>query len=77
MDQLETYTTSDLYLGAYLKLRGHKMLVEKNKNKAVFIFEKSDKVQEDVNEYLNDGGECSPLLYTNSIKHLKNLLYNL
>lgn len=77
MEHSETYTTSDLYLGAYLKLQGYKMTVEKNKNKAVFIFEKSDKILDDVTEYLNDGGKCSPLLYTNSIKNLKNLLYNL
>jgi hypothetical protein len=77
MDQEEKYTTSDLYLGAYLKLKGYKMTVEKSKNKAIFVFEKTEGLQEEVNNYLNESGSCEPLLYTNSIKNLKNLLYNL
>jgi hypothetical protein len=77
MENEEKYTTSDLYLGAYLKLKGYKMSVEKNRNKAVFVFEKNDELQKEVNNYLNEEGSCEPLLYTNSIKNLKNLLYNL
>jgi hypothetical protein len=77
MEQEEKYTTSDLYLGAYLKLKGYKMTVEKNRNKAVFVFEKNEGLQEEINNYLNESGSCEPLLYTNSIKNLKNLLYNL
>ena len=44
MEQLEKYTTSDLYLGAYLKLEGFKMTVEKQRNKAIFIFEKTEEL---------------------------------
>jgi hypothetical protein len=77
MEQGEKYTTSDLYLGAYLKLKGYKMTVEKNKNKAIFVFEKIEGLQDEINNYLNESGSCEPLLYTNSIKNLKNLLYNL
>ena len=77
MEQEERYTTSDLYLGAYLKLKGFKMNVEKQRSKAIFIFEKTEELQQEVNNYLNESGSCEPLLYTNSIKNLKNLLYNL
>jgi tRNA pseudouridine-54 N-methylase len=77
MSEEEKYTTSDLYLGAYLKLKGYKMTVEKNRNKAVFVFEKHEGLQKEVNNYLNESGSCEPLLFTNSIKNLKNLLYNL
>jgi hypothetical protein len=77
MSEEEKYTTSDLYLGAYLKLKGYKMTVEKNRNKAVFVFEKNEGLQKEVNNYLNESGSCEPLLFTNSIKNLKNLLYNL
>jgi hypothetical protein len=77
MEQETNYKTSDLYLAAFLKLKGFKMSVEKNKNKAIFIFEKTDELTVLVNDYLNEGGSCEPLLYTNSIKNLKNLLYNL
>jgi hypothetical protein len=77
MSEEEKYTTSDLYLGAYLKLKGYKMTVEKNRNKAVFVFEKNEGLQKEINNYLNESGSCEPLLFTNSIKNLKNLLYNL
>jgi len=53
------------------------MTVEKSKNKVIFVFEKTEGLQEEVNNYLNESGSCEPLLYTNSIKNLKNLLYNL
>jgi hypothetical protein len=33
MEQEEKYITSDLYLGAYLKLKGFKMIVEKKPKK--------------------------------------------
>lgn len=77
MEQNSKYITSDLYLGAYLKLKGYKMIVEKDKNKANFNFEKCDELYEDVSKYLSGDASCDPLLYTNSIKNLKNLIYNL
>lgn len=77
MEQETKYKTSDLYLAAYIKLKGVKMEVEKNKNKGVFIFDRTEDVMTHVSDYLSESGECSPLLYTNSIKNLKNLLYNL
>ena len=77
MEKENKYTTSDLYLTAYLKLKGFKMVVEKNKGKATFIFERTDEIVKEVTNYLNEAGSCEPLLYANSIKNLKNLLYNL
>ena len=77
MERENKYTTSDLYLTAYLKLKGFKMVVEKNKGKATFIFERTDEIVKEATNYLNEAGSCEPLLYANSIKNLKNLLYNL
>ena len=71
------YTTSDLYLTAYLKIKGFKFLVEKVKNKANFIFVESPELISTVNEYLTENGSCDPLSYANSIKNIKNLLYNI
>lgn len=73
----ELYKTCDLYLSAYLKLEGHVMTIEKNKNKITFVFEKTERLESQIMDYLNEKGQCSPLLYTNSIKNLKNLIYNL
>jgi len=71
------YTTSDLYLAAFLKLKGNKMSVEKNRNKAIFIFDRSEELNNLITDYLSGEGSCEPLLYANSVKNLKNLLYNL
>lgn len=77
MEERNRYITSDLYLGAYLRLKGYKMMVEKDKSKANFNFDISDDLYKDVSTYLSGDATCDPLSYTNSIKNLKNLIYNL
>ena len=76
MSPIEKYITSDLYLTAYLKVKGHKFIVEKIKSKSNFVFDLSEELISDVNDYLSENGQCEPLAYTNSIKNLKNYLYN-
>lgn len=73
----EDYITSDLYLAAFLKLKGHKIKIEKTKNKVNFKFNKTPELEVMVSDYLMESGSCEPLLYANSVKNLKNLLYNL
>ena len=77
MSEIKIYKTTDLYLAAFLKLKGKKLSVEKNKGKAIFSFEENDVLTKLVNDYLIEEGTCNPLSYTNSIKNLKNLIYNL
>ena len=76
MSEEKKYITSDLYLTAYLKVKGHKFTVEKIKSKSNFVFDLNDEIISDVNDYLSENGQCEPLAYTNSIKNLKNYLYN-
>ena len=76
MDNQKTYVTSDLYLTAYLKIKGHRYNVEKLKSKSTFIFNESPELISDVNDYLTENGNCEPLTYTNAIKNLKNFLHN-
>jgi hypothetical protein len=77
MSEEMKYITSDLYLTAYLKVKGHKFTIEKIKSKSNFVFDLSEEVVSDVNDYLSENGQCEPLGYTNSIKNLKNYLYNI
>lgn len=77
MEETKIYKTNDLYLAAFLKLNSQKLRVEKVKGKANFIFNETEELQKLVNEYLTEEGNCNPLSYTNSIKNLKNLIYNL
>jgi len=58
-------------------VKGNKYTVEKNKTKSNFIFNETPELLSNVNEYLTENGSCEPLAYTNAIKNLKNLLYNL
>lgn len=76
MNEEAKYITSDLYLTAYLKVKGHKFSVDKVKSKSNFIFDLNDKIVVDVNDYLSENGQCEPLNYTNAIKNIKNYLYN-
>ena len=77
MSETITYVTSDLYLTAYLKIKGFKFTVEKIENKSNFIFEQTQDLLSYVNEYLTETGSCEPLAYTNAIKNIKNLLFNI
>lgn len=70
------YATSDLYLTAYLKTKGHKSKVEKLGSKSNFIFDESSELLSDVDDYLNETGSCEPLAFTNAIKNIKNILFN-
>lgn len=76
MENEKKYVSTDLYLVAYLKTKGHKFNVEKVRNKSYFSFIESTGLLLDVNEYLTGNGSCEPLAYTNAIKNIKNLLFN-
>ena len=76
MNPENSYSTSDLYLTAYLKIKGHKFTVEKTIKKSTFVFVSSPELLFNVDEYLTETGSCEPLAYTNAIKNLKNLLFN-
>ena len=76
MNPENSYSTSDLYLTAYLKIKGHKFNVEKTIKKSTFVFVSSPELLFNVDEYLTETGSCEPLAYTNAIKNLKNLLFN-
>jgi len=77
MTESKTYDTSDLYMTAFLKLKGQKFTVEKVKNKVIFKFTNTEELGKHVSDYLTESGSCEPLLYSNSIKNLKNLIYNI
>jgi hypothetical protein len=73
---VDTYVTSDLYLTAYLKVKGFKCKVIKEGNKSKFVFDNTPLLSAHVDEYLTENGTCEPLAFTNAIKNLKNLLHN-
>ena len=54
MSEVKTYNTSDLYLSAFLKLKGQKFSVEKDRNKVIFKFNESEELNKHVTEYLTE-----------------------
>lgn len=72
----KNYKTSDLYLTAFLRLKGYSYEIEKNRNKIFFVFQESANILKDVNDYLMGNSNCDALSYSNSIKNLKNFIYN-
>jgi len=72
----DIYVTSDLYLSAYLLVKGHSYTFEKSGKKTLFHFVLTPDLDVNVNEYLTGKGLCEPLAFSNAIKNLKNLLFN-
>jgi hypothetical protein len=70
------YTTTDLYLTAYLVARGnHLDSFERNNGKTTFRLIEKDGLDEIIREYYADCGLVSGLRMGNTLKNLKNLLY--
>ena len=76
MKNNKTFKTTDLYLTSFLKMNGFKFNITKTNKVITFSFEETEKLKELINDYLTGNGTCEPLLFTNSIKNLKNLIYN-
>ena len=70
------YVTKDLYLSAYLIIKGQKFKMNKEGKTVNFEFTMTDEIMYYVNEYLMGNGSCEPLSFTNAIKNIKNLIYN-
>jgi hypothetical protein len=73
---VNTYSTSDLYLSAFLKARGMRLKDKfRNGNKFVFIFDDRDDRKELIQEFFNDG-TVSITAFKNAIQDLKTMVFN-
>ena len=76
-DQKITYGTVDLYLGAYLKASGIKLIdIDKSGRRTTFLFEDSPKTQKLIKNYYDDG-EVKVSAYNHALKDLKAIIYNM
>ncbi len=73
---MDLYTTTDLYLTAYLKTKGFKYTISREGSRTKFVFENSVELLKCIDEYLTENGSCEPLSFTNAIKNIKTLLHN-
>jgi len=74
---MKTYSTSDLYLSAYLKSRGMKIVdKEIDGRRTTFIFEDVANREELVQDFYNDG-PCSVTRLIHAIQDIKAIVFNL
>lgn len=72
----DTYRTSDLYLSAFLKAKGLRLLdKQRSGNRFIFIFDDRDDRKELIQEFFNDG-MISITAFKNAVQDLKTLVFN-
>jgi len=72
------YATSDLYLAAFLKCSGLKLLrTEKEGRKAVFIFRDIPQRRNLVLKFVNDTAVCKVKKYRTALRDLKSFAFDL
>ena len=76
MGIVNTYATSDLYLSAYLKAKGLKLIdTRRAGNKFVFVFDDRDDRKELIMGFFN-GGLVSITAFKNALQDLKTMVFN-
>jgi len=74
--ETKTYETSDLYLSAFLKVRGLRLLNQRRAgNKIIFIFADCSDRAEIVSEYFNNG-QVGVTNYRSALADLKTLIFS-
>lgn len=70
------YKTSDLYFAAYLKVAGVELLgTEREGRKVVFLFRKTDSIQDLKRAYFNRSSKVVALNYVDEIRSMKSLTF--
>ena len=73
---MDTYKTSDLYLSAFLKAKGLRLLDKRRAGeKYVFIFDDRPDREELIREFFNDG-QVSITAFKSAIQDLKTMVFN-
>lgn len=71
------YETNDLYLASYLRANDFQILDTRRDGKRItFVFEDRSNRQALIRDYYNGAGLISPLLFVDSMKNIKALVYN-
>jgi len=74
------YITSDLMLATTLRYKGFNILrIErdsKDSRKKLFVFESTETIKEIVNNFMNNKIQVEPIVWANTQKTLKNMIYN-
>ena len=76
---MESYSTRDFYLIAYLHYLGNPIADAKlvNNNTTEFTFKVNDKLEEGVNTFYSQNALIEPMSYGSSFRSIKNLIHSL
>lgn len=73
---MRPYVTSDLYLSAFLKARGMKLVdTQKENSKTCFVFDDCPNRKMLIQEFFNDG-QVNITAFKNALQDLKTLVFN-
>jgi len=76
-DQTKTYGTTDLYVEAFLKARGVRLIdIDKAGRRITFLFEDSEETKKLIKEFYNDG-TVRINDFQHALKDLKSITYNM
>jgi len=76
-DQPKTYGTTDLYVGAFLRARGIKLIdVDKSGRRITFLFNDSEETKKLIKEFYNDA-VVKINDFQHALKDLKSITYNM
>ena len=73
------HSTTDFYLSCYFAMCGHivkDIRVVDDNNRMEFVFENSNDLQKLKEQYFWDKALVNPILYKDSIRKMKTMLYN-
>ena len=72
-----TYQSRDFYLSGYLLAIQQKLLSHTRENRiTTFIFQDTNDLQEAVERYYNMSANVNPVVYGQSLRSLKSLIYS-
>ena len=76
---MNTYSTRDFYLVAYLHMLGNPIADTRlvNPNTTEFTFKANDKLQKGVNDFYSQKASVDPLSYGSSFRSIKNIIHSL
>ena len=75
--KMQSYTTSDFYLTAFLVASGVTLdSYDRRSGKTIFRFAQNNGLDQLVREYYADHAAVSPVRYGNSLRNLKALIYS-
>lgn len=75
-NKIDNFSTSDIKIASYLLSKNIPLIgVDRETQKVIFVFDKSDKTLKSIKDYLTDKAVCNPRVLFESFGHLKSIIF--